>query len=44
MEACGRSDLVALFGKGNALAGDFCVEFLKGCNVLVDDRLIDKRP
>jgi hypothetical protein len=39
-----RSDLLALFGKGNALAGDFCVEFLNGCNVLVDDRFIDKRP
>ena len=44
MEASARSDLLALFGKGNALAGDFCVEFLEGCNVLVDDRFIDKRP
>jgi len=44
MEAGARSDLLALFGKGDALAGDFCVELLNGCNVLVDDRFIDKRP
>ena len=33
-----------LRGKGDALVGNFCVEFLDGCNVLVDDRLVDKCP
>jgi hypothetical protein len=23
------------------LVGDFCVELLDGCNVLIDDRLVD---
>jgi len=37
-------DLFALLGKGDALVGDFRVEFLDSCNVLVDDRLVDKCP
>ena len=44
MKAGARSDLLALFGKGNPLAGNFCVELLDVCNVFVDDRFIDKRP
>jgi hypothetical protein len=26
------------------LVRDFCVELFDGCNVLIDDRLVDKRP
>ena len=44
MEIGARLDLFALLGKGDALVGNFCVEFLDGCNVLVDDRLVDKCP
>ena len=44
MEADARLDLFGLFGKGDALAGDFCVEFVDGCHVFVDDRLVDERP
>ena len=36
--------LLWLLGKGDAPLGDFCFEFLNGCDVLVDDRLVDERP
>jgi hypothetical protein len=36
--------LFALLGKGDALVGDCRVEFCDGCDMLVDDRLVDKRP
>jgi hypothetical protein len=39
-----RSDLLALFGEGDALVGDFCVEIRDGRDVLIDDRLAGKRP
>lgn len=44
MEAGATLDLLPLLGKGDALVGDFRVEFLESCDVLVDDRLVDKRP
>jgi hypothetical protein len=44
MEAGARLDLFGLFGKGDALLGDFRVEFLDGRDVLVDDWLVDERP
>ena len=36
--------MVRLFGKGDALAGDFFFEFFDSRDVLIDDRLIDERP
>jgi hypothetical protein len=44
MEIGARVDLFGLLDEGDAVVGDFCVELLDGCNVLIDDRLIDKRP
>ena len=32
---------VGLLDESDALVGDFCVELLDGCNVLIDDRLVD---
>ena len=32
------------FGEDDALLGDFCVEFLDACDVLVDDRLVEEHP
>ena len=37
-------DLFGLLDESDALVGDFCVELLDGCNVLIDDRLVDNRP
>jgi hypothetical protein len=34
-----RFDLLGLFGDGYARLGDFCVELLDGCKVLIDDWL-----
>jgi hypothetical protein len=39
MEAGARFDLLGLFGDGYARLGDFCVELLDGCKVLIDDWL-----
>jgi hypothetical protein len=36
--------LLGPFGEDDAWLGDFCVEFLDACDVLVDDRLVDERP
>ena len=44
MESGSALDLFALLGEGDALGGDFLVELCDGCDVLVDDRLVDKRP
>jgi hypothetical protein len=44
MESGPRFDLLWLFGHGDASLGDFCVAFRDGCDVLVDDWLVDKRP
>ena len=44
MEIGARLDLFGLLDEGDALLGDFCVELLDGCNVLIDDRLVDNRP
>ena len=35
---------VRAVGEGDTLGGDFLVELCDGCDVLVDDRLVDKRP
>jgi hypothetical protein len=42
MEAGSALDLLALLGEGDALGGDFFFEICRR-DVLVDDRLIDKR-
>lgn len=44
MESGSALDLFALLGEGDTLGGDFLVELGDGCNVLVDDRLVDKCP
>ncbi len=44
MESGPALDLFRLLGEGDTLSGDFRIEFCDGCNVLVDDRLADKRP
>jgi hypothetical protein len=44
MESGSALDLFALLGEGDTLGGDFLVELCDGCDVLVDDRLVDKRP
>jgi len=44
MEAGPALDLFGLLGEGDTLGGDFLVEFCDGCDVLVDDGLVDKRP
>ena len=44
MESGSALDLFALLGEGDTLGGDFLVELGDGCDVLVDDRLVDKRP
>jgi hypothetical protein len=44
MESGSALDLFALLGDGDTLGGDFLVELCDGCDVLVDDRLVDKRP
>ena len=44
MKADSSLDFVGLLGEGDALVGDFLFKFLDGCDVLVDDRLIDERP
>ena len=44
VEVDARLDLLGLLGEGNALVGDFLFEVRNGRGVLVDDRLIDKRP
>lgn len=44
MDSGSALDLFVLLGEGDTLGGDFCVELCDGCDVLVDDRLVDKRP
>ena len=44
MESGLALDLFARLGEGDTLGGDFLVELCDGCDVLVDDRLVDKRP
>ena len=44
MESGSALDLFLLLGKGDASLGDFRVELCDGCDMLVDDRLVDKRP
>lgn len=44
MEPGPALDLFGLVGEGDALGGDFLFELCDGRDVLVDDRLIDKRP
>jgi hypothetical protein len=44
MESGSALNLFALLGEGDTLGGDFLVELCDGCDVLVDDRLVDKRP
>ena len=44
MKAGAFLDSVGLLGECDALVGDFLFEFLDGCDVLVDDRLVDQRP
>src|SRR5580704_9398781 len=44
MESGSALDLFALLGEGDTLGGNFLVELCDGCDVLVDDRLVDKRP
>ena len=44
MEVDARLDLLGLLGEGNALVGDFLFDVRNGRYVLVDDRLINKRP
>src|SRR5580704_17223491 len=43
MESGSALNLFALLGEGDTLGGDFLVELGDGCDVLVDDRLVDKR-
>jgi hypothetical protein len=44
MESGSSFYLLWLFGEGDTLSGDFGFEFFDGRDVLVDDRLVDKRP
>jgi hypothetical protein len=44
METGSAADLLGLLSECDALSGDFCIEFLDGRDVVVDDRLVDKRP
>jgi len=44
MEAGSALDVLWLLGEGDALGGNFFFEILDGRDVLVNDRLVDKRP
>jgi len=44
MESGPALDLFGPLGEGDALGGDFFVEFRNGCDVLVDNGLVDQSP